>query len=260
MTCPKCNANNIEGSSFCVKCGTNLKGEGITPKVVEENKTPDFNYMRYISKILLKPITTFNNNEEQLNETKVSLTLAAIVSGLMVLVIVFQNVIANIVKTKFDYSTLKLKKVLDFDGLSNIEWLNVIFKNFFVFLGIIGLITIVYYLAGIKTKKTNKVVKILSITSTSLIPYVIISVFANELVKMIWLPLSFITTVSGIVYSILIFINLINEEFKYEIAELRVYLHSICLSIIGSTLWYLYIKFMVSSAGSKINDLLNILK
>lgn len=39
MTCPKCNANNIEGSSFCVKCGTNLKGEGITPKVVEENKT-----------------------------------------------------------------------------------------------------------------------------------------------------------------------------------------------------------------------------
>lgn len=98
MTCPKCNANNIEGSSFCVKCGTNLKDEGITPKVVEENKTPDFNYMRYISKVLLKPITTFNNNEEQLNDTKVSLTLAAIVSGLMVLAVVFQNIIANIVK------------------------------------------------------------------------------------------------------------------------------------------------------------------
>lgn len=25
MTCPKCGSNNIDGSSFCIKCGTNLK-------------------------------------------------------------------------------------------------------------------------------------------------------------------------------------------------------------------------------------------
>ena len=25
MTCPKCGANNIDGSSFCIKCGANLK-------------------------------------------------------------------------------------------------------------------------------------------------------------------------------------------------------------------------------------------
>ena len=42
MICPNCNSNNIEGSSFCVKCGANLK-EIQSPQPTQSNYEPIIN-------------------------------------------------------------------------------------------------------------------------------------------------------------------------------------------------------------------------
>ena len=110
MTCPNCGANNIDGSSFCIKCGTNLKDVQVNINVnnapmqseqpmnnqqeqpVQQpvyNNQPQnnyqqpmnnqnnvnvsnapLNYLMYIVAILLKPFKCFKEEETKLCNTK----------------------------------------------------------------------------------------------------------------------------------------------------------------------------------------------
>lgn len=61
MLCPKCNAENIEGSSFCIKCGTNLKEFTNTPiNPAPAMNEPNLNLNQQQNQNLNQPMN-FNN-------------------------------------------------------------------------------------------------------------------------------------------------------------------------------------------------------
>ena len=90
MKCPRCGTDILNGSTFCVKCGANLKeilnmNNNINNAPINEQvsnstfvETPNttnisnvsLNYLMYIIAILLKPIKCFKEEESKLNNSK----------------------------------------------------------------------------------------------------------------------------------------------------------------------------------------------
>jgi len=73
----------------------------------------------------------------------------------------------------------------------------------------------------------------------------------------IWAPLSIVALVIGIVYSVLIFFNLINNEVDLENTDLKIYFHLICLSILGIAGYYLFVNMLTSSITGELDNILN---
>lgn len=298
MTCPNCGANNIDGSSFCIKCGTNLKDVQVNINVnnapmqseqpmnnqqeqpVQQpvyNNQPQnnyqqpmnnqnnvnvsnapLNYLMYIVAILLKPFKCFKEEETKLCNTKTSLIFSSIIAGAMMLITLFKAMIAVVFTKTMDYSTFKYKTSVDFSRLKDLDWLSLIGKNLLIFAGVIVAISLVYYIVSLIFKKSTNFIKMLSISATSLIPYIVLGMIVSPLIGKIWAPLSIFAMVIGAVYSLLIFINLMNEDLVFDSVDAKIYFHLICLSILGSAGYYLYMKLMVSSVSNNLNDLLNL--
>lgn len=298
MTCPNCGANNIDGSSFCIKCGSNLKdiqqsnanidntsiqNEQLMNNQPEQpmqqqtiyNQTQNnyqqsinnqsnvnvsnapLNYFAYVIAILLKPFKSFKEEEKKLCNTKTSLIFSSIVAGAMMLITLLKAMIATVFTKSMDYSTFKYKTSVDFSRLKDLDWLSLIGKNLLIFAGVVVALALVYYIVSLIFKKSANFIKLLSISATSLIPYILLGMIVSPLIGKIWAPLSVFAMVIGAVYSLLIFINLINEDLSFDSIDLKIYFHLICLSILGSAGYYLYMKLMVSSVSTNINDILN---
>ncbi len=295
MICPKCGANNIDGSSFCIKCGTNLKEmpqmtqqpiNNVPPQnnqvaqttvqpvinyqpqtinqqpVINQNNAnvnnSPLNYLTYIINVLLKPFKTFKEEETKLCNPKTSLIFSAIVAVAMMLITLFKAMISSIFVKTIDYSTYEYKTTVNFSQLKNLDWVGLLVKNLLIFAGVIVAIALIYYIVSLIFKKSTNFIKMLSVSATSLIPYIGLGMIVSPILGKIWTPLSIIATVTGAVYSLLIFINLINEDLVFDNVDLKIYFHLICLSILGSAGYYLYMKLMFSSVSKDLNDLLNI--
>jgi len=314
MICPKCGANNIDGSSFCIKCGTNLKEmsqmtqqpinnmstQNVQPQnnqvtqmaaqpvinnqqpvinnqqpvinnqpqtinqqpVINQNNAnvnnSPLNYLTYIINVLLKPFKTFKEEETKLCNPKTSLIFSAIVAVTMMLITLFKTMISSIFVKTIDYSTYEYKTTVNFSQLKNLDWVGLLVKNLLIFAGVIVAIALIYYIVSLMFKKSTNFIKMLSVSATSLIPYIALGMIVSPILGKIWTPLSIIATVAGAVYSLLIFINLMNEDLIFDNVDLKIYFHLICLSILGSAGYYLYMKLMFSSVSKDLNDLLNI--
>lgn len=293
MTCPNCGANNIDGSSFCIKCGSNLKEiQQTTPlnstpiqnqqTVNIEQQQPIYNqqqnniqqpinnvqtanvsnaplnYLMYIIAVLLKPFKCFKEEETKLCNTKTSLILSSIIAGVMMLINLVTSMISVVFVKTMDYSTFKYKTSVDFSRLKDLDWLSLIGKNLLIYAGVIVAIALVYYIVSLIFKKSSNFIKMLSISATSLIPYIVLGMIVSPLIGKIWAPLSIFAMVIGAVYSILIFINLMNDDLVFDNVDMKIYFHLICLSILGSAGYYLYMKLMVSGISSDLNDILNL--
>lgn len=299
MTCPKCGANNIDGSSFCIKCGANLKelaqqfvstdNVGISiqnQQFAQQEQTvgneqpmqqqpiynnisssaqsntnvsnAQLNYLMYSVAILLRPFKCFKEEESKLSNTKTSLIFSSIVAGAMMLITLIKAMIATIFTKTMDYSTFKYKTSIDFGRLKDLDWLSLIGKNLLIFACVIVAIALVYYIVSLIFKKSTTFIKMLSISATSLIPYIVLGMIVSPIIGKIWAPLSIFAMVIGAVYSLLIFINIMNEDLTFDSVDTKIYFHLICLSILGSAGYYLYMKLMVSSVSNNLNDLLNL--
>ncbi len=300
MNCPNCGAENISGSTFCIKCGANLKElqsmnnnvnnvpmneqvaqpnfvesqnpqipqpiynqsqnnnqQPIQQPVNQQNNNTALNYVTYMISALLKPFKNFKTEEAKLCDTKISLILSAIIASLMMLITLVKSMISVIFVKSLDYSTFEYKTSVDFSRLKDLNWLSLIGKNLLIFAGVIAAIALVYYIVSLIFKKSANFIKLLSISATSLIPYIALGMIVSPLIGKIWAPLSIFAMVIGIVYSLLIFMNLIDADLSFDSIDLKIYFHLICLSILGSAGYYLYMKLMVSSVSSNLNDILN---
>ena len=310
MKCFKCQFENIEGSTFCVKCGTNLKeiqNSNVPSNVAnsEENRnemnmnfnenvniqnekvvnseqfdmheirnnqeqvvtnqssnasSEPLNYLMFLIAVLMKPFKCFKEEEAKLSNPKTSILLSAIISVIMTLVIIVKKVISTVVTKTMDPSTFKLKTTVDFGQLKDLEWMNLIFKNLLISAAIVVAIALVYYIISLMFKRFTDFIKILSISATSLIPYIVLGMIVSPLLGMIWAPLSMIAMITGTIYSLLIFISLMNEEIPFEDVNTKIYFHLICLSILGSAGYYCYLKFMTSAVPNSLKNVLNLIK
>lgn len=285
MICPKCGTNNIEGTAFCVKCGfsfNNVQQVSNTAGVSEQqvvyqqamnnqnnynqgvvNPNPGagdatFDYFKYFISALKNPFKAFKSEESKLSDTKISLIFSSLIALLMIFVNLFKTVFDIVMVKKYDYSAFKYKTTFDFENLSNVDWLSVIGKNILIFVGFIVLIAAVYYIVSLIFKKSASFVSMLSIAATALIPFILFSMIVSPLIGKIWEPLSAISMVIGVVYALMILVNLIDDYLQFDDIDLKIYFHLICLSILLCAGYYLYMKIMIGSISSGIDGFLDI--
>ena len=290
MICPKCSANNIDGSSFCIRCGENLKEiqqrEPINEAPVQNEQNNNFqqqpvynnqpqnnfqqpmnvtnvntaplNYLMYIIAVLLKPFKSFKDEEAKLNNSKTSFIFALIVTGAMTLINLITTIFATVRVASYSWSD-GYKYSWEWSNLKNIKWLEVIGKNFLIYACVILAITLVFYLGSLIIKKQLSFIKSLSISTTSVIPTVIGSMVLSPLAGMIWNPLSIVFMVGGAVYSLVILYELMNEELKLE-GDTKIYFNLVCLGILAVAGYYAYIELFMSSVTSSLNGLMDLFK
>ena len=215
------------------------------------------NYLMYIIAVLLKPFNCFKEEESKLTNTKTSLILSIVVAGSMMVIDLVKAMISAVFVKSFDLSTLEYKTSFDISGLENLDYLQLIGKNLLIYAGVIVAIALIYYLASLVFKKQTSFIKLLSITATSLIPYVVLGMVAAPLLSKIWSDLYLIIMIISIVYSLLIFINLINAEVDFADGDMRIYYNGICMAVLLIAAYYLIVNMITSTITSDFGSMLN---
>ncbi|MBQ7239856.1 MAG: zinc ribbon domain-containing protein [Bacilli bacterium] len=210
--------------------------------------TSPLNYLMFIIAIILKPFKSFKDEESKLTNPKTSLIFTLIITGAMTVI--------NLITTVFN--AVHVKSFLGetswvWDNLKNIKWLEVIGKNFLIYVGVIFAITVVFYLGGLVAKKQVNFIKTLSITTTSVIPAVICSFILAPIGGLIWSYLSVFFSITGIVYSLTIFTTLINEELKLT-EDMKVYFFTACFAILCCGAYFAVMKFIESYLTSSLTS------
>lgn len=284
MICSKCGANNIEGSSFCIKCGTNLKEiqqsqsfnrEPIqsqqqvsvqqenqmysqqqvnTQQNIQKTKEGSLNYFSYIIAVLLKPFKSFNEEEVKLSNAKNSLILTLIITIAMTLVNLVTTIFTTVRVSDFDWSA-GYTYSWQWDNLKYINWGSVIGKNFFMYLCAIFTVAAIFYIGSLIVKRELNFIKSLSITTTSILPAIMCSMIISPLIGKIWSPLSIVFTSVGIIYSLIILYELMNTELKLD-KDKKIYFNLVCFGILTIAGYYAFIKLFASSTG--LDGLLNL--
>lgn len=293
MECSKCGTYNSEGFKFCVKCGNNLEDTSTNDNLSENNTSVQpnlndnvvpvqqnesissvqhtnntsnekntnnisLNYFRYITSFLLKPFQTFKQEENKLSDTKISLILSGIVACAMMIINLLTSMISVIFVKTMDYSTFKYKTEINFEGLKNLDYVSLIFKRLLIYAVIIAVIAGIYYLASLVVKKSLSFIKTLSISASSLMPYAVMGMVVSPILGKIWAPLAVISAVIGIVYSIAIFVVLINDNIKFDRKDFEIYFHSVCITILVTAGYYAYIKLITSEITNQMGSYLDL--
>jgi len=215
------------------------------------------NYLMYIIAILLRPFKCYKEEEAKLANTKTALILSTIVAGSMMIIDLFKAMISAVFVKSFDLSTLSYKTSFEISGLKNLDYLQLIGKNLLIYAGILVAIALVYYLVSLVFKKQVNFIKLLSITSTSFIPYVLVGMVIAPILSKVWADLYLILIIISVVYSLLIFINLINDEIMFEDGDMKIYFNGICIAILLIAGYYLMINLITSSISSDLGSMLN---
>ena len=294
MICENCGTENSSEYSFCMKCGHELKPnqnkEVENLEIIEENNKPNqvietptqenqninnqnnqnqpnnlkqnnnISYVKYVIDFIKQPFKTFKENESNLIDKKTSLIFSGIVAVVMMVITLLKAMIMSVFSKTYDFSSLSTKTVIDFSRLENLDYVSLIFKNLIIYVAIIAIIALVYYIVSLVMKKNTDYFKMLVLTSTSIIPFIISGMLLAPILGIIWSLLGVVATIIGAVYSLLIFINLIDDEFKLESIDKKIYFHLICLSIIGSITYYLYFKIIFGSQSSSVSNILDLFK
>ena len=280
MICPNCGTENNESSSFCVKCGANLKEvktkevkveetpvveeavkENEAPKTVETSvkKTSSFNYIKFIIAFLMTPFKGFKDNEEYLSNTKNSLIISGGMAVIMMLITLFTSMINAIFAKTFDYTTFTYKTKVDFGRLGDLNYGSLIFKNLLIYAGIIAAVAVVYFLFAMVFKKKANYIKLLSITAVSLLPTVIGSMLIGPILGKIWSPFGVVISVASIVYTIAILVTLINDQVGLDNKNHTIYYHGMAITVLITAGYYIIMNVLLSSISNGASSILNML-
>ena len=275
MKCPKCGAESMEGSTFCVKCGTNMKEfkeevheeiEQAKPDVEETHEvkeeiksepvressggvaaaTAPLNYLMYLVSSVMKPKTTFEEEKEKLKDTKNAMVLAVISAGIMTIL----NVISTIITTVRVTSIFSETKWV-WENLKYIKWFEVIGKNFLIYAGIIFAIAGVFYIASLIIKKESNFMRLLSISATSMIPFAICGMLLSPIGGIIWSTLTLVFIIVGITYSLSILYNLLNLEIKID-GDIKIYFYAACTAVLLIAGYYICLKLIVGTVANSV--------
>lgn len=264
MICPNCGTENMDSSKFCVGCGKNLVSSSSEINTFEQsnpinNQSQNYtnnaynNYsvnvnnekMQYIFVIIaviLKPFTAFKEEIEKFSSLKNSIIMSLIMSVLATLVVLIQTMF-NAVR---EVSYFSSDTTWNFDNLKDLDYVQIIGRNFLVYLGIIVAIATIYYIASLIAKKQTNFSKLLGISATSISPFILCSLIISPLVSLIYAPLSIIISIIGGVYTIVIIYEMMNSEIALE-GNAKFYLNLICLSLLAISVYFLYTRVFMST-------------
>lgn len=187
-------------------------------------------YFSLIIGILLKPMSTFKNNGENLKIFKNSVILASIFGALMTLLFMVIEII-NAVRV-VEYSFFGPSETTwVFENIKNVDYLNIIY--YFIGMMIIFFaLSAVFYIGGLIAKKSVSFPKMLSIVTLSFSPVLIATVLTSML---FFLPGTVTLGILAVscTYFVILLIHFINEEVKFQSVNGTIYYTLACYGFIS---------------------------
>lgn len=292
--CSKCGTSNIVNTNFCVSCGNQLNTSNLNNSINTNHINPQFNnqmlqpnmesqlnintnqtnvqnnnqtinsvsvvksnvenmnYFKYIINSIIKPFDSFNKEKKKLSNFKNSGILLTIIVVALALV----NLISTMITSVRVISFWSGEVTWVWENLKNIAYFKIIIQNVLMYAGIIFAISGVYFLASLVIKKEAKFVKLLSAVITAFIPLAISMSILAPLLTIIYSYLGVVITIVGVVYFIIVLLELLNEQIIIENKNTRIYFHLICLSILLIVGSFVVYKFIFGSLVSGLGSLL----
>lgn len=197
-------------------------------KINNEKMVSNFNIFKYIINAFIKPFDTFKNNIDELAKPKYNLLIALIlILGLTIFGLFGTMINAVRVSSFFSSEVTWL-----WSNLKKVAYIKIIFTSLFMYAGIIYGISGVYFLAGLILKKDVNYMKISSSVLTSFIPFAFISIITS--ITSWFLPelLTLLLYVFSGIYTLMSFMELMNDQINIENKNNKIYFNFSCMSIL----------------------------
>lgn len=291
MICNQCNTENAEGSKFCIKCGNNLQQQTMYQQQVVNNTvqptmnmqepsminntqpvnningnqmnnsqvvqnitttSAPLNIIAFMIGAFIKPIRCFKEETSKLNNPKNSIIMGIIVTIASV-VFSLLNKVMSLVVVKDYYND---KTTWQWSNLENFEWFKVIGKDLLFFGGIIFGVALLFYLASLIIKKDTNYMKMVAITSIAILPAILGNLVLGPLLGQLWDKFAIAIPMLGNIYMLILMYELVNEEVKLE-GDAKIYFNLICFGILIIALYFINLKYTISTISSGYDDLLS---
>ena len=285
MNCPNCGSPVDAGAAFCNGCGANLAvatqqpintnqnmqqpmnnvqqpvnnqpmnqqpmnnmNQGmVNNQQPYQNNSGSLNFFKYMISVIIKPYDTYKTNESKFDDFKNSIILSIILVVIMGVANALTSIIA-VLKLASEYGGGGGEAVGEL--LKRGEFYGGIGKLMLLYIATIFIAAGVYFLASLIVKKDVKFPKLLGIAATALIPGGLIVCVLAPLGALISGTVAEVVAVVGIIYSVVVLIEIINDAIVMENKNSRIYLNinSISIILLGAALLvYLMKKEAVSS-------------
>lgn len=284
MICPKCSTQNIDGSKFCIRCGSVLSDSQINQTFNTQNTQSNISQSTQVSysdqinnsyleqtnnksitkisirecfyiilAVILKPFTAFKQELNKFNDFKSSAILSLAVSIIATLISLVKTMISSVRVTSYWSSEVEWV----WENLKEINYIKVIGTNFFIYLGIIALIAGIYYIGSLIIKKQTNFARLLGISAMAVSPMLICSLILSPLLSLVWVELAMPITLIGAVYTLVILYEGINSEILLD-GNAKYYFNLVCFSILGIVMYYLCIELFMSSISGGFEDIMDL--
>jgi len=213
-------------------------------------------YIIFVIAALLKPVTTF--------KTKLKVHSDFKTIGIFTAVVAFVAMILNLIHQIIAYVRIPVIEGAGWFGggtvtghewywgnMSELPWLNLIVRNFFIYLGIIVAIALVYFLAGRIVRKDAAFQRALSVATISAIPVILNAFILAPLLGWLHLHLAVMITVITLIYAFALLISGMNQELDLKDDDLRLYVNTACIAILLIIGYFI----MVQLAENMLNGL-----
>lgn len=214
-------------------------------------------YFFIILAVILKPFTAFKEELNKFNSFKNSAIMSLIVSGAATLINLITTMLNSVMVKSYDWSSGGYKTTWTWENLKEIKYLEVVGKNFLIYLGVIVAIAVVYYIASLIVKKQTNFSRLLGISAIAVAPMLVCSLVLSPLLALIWAELSMPITLIGAIYTIVLVYEGMNNEVLVE-GNAKYYFNLVCLSILGIAAYYLYMKLFMSSISGGLEDIMDL--
>jgi len=267
MKCSNCGAEIEKNESKCKECGTEFfeETEVVDEKKVGEDdnskvekrkyilldifdfKTAFVECIRLMLGVFLKPITYFKSGIEEYSDIRKTGILVLLVSIIRVFINLISSMISTIFMKEINFWTGASKLSISFVRLTNLNYFDLIFKQFFGFIIVVAAVAGIYYVVSLIMKKTTNYFRLVAITTVSFVSFIIVSTIISTIVSYIYAPASLFLVIASFIYSMFTFIAGIDNEVKFDDSNFKVYFHAICLTIIIIVAYYVFSNMLFTS-------------
>lgn len=227
--------------------------------VNSNTSTSKVSFMEYffiILAVILKPFTSAKEESNKFNDFKNSAVMSLIVSGVATIVKLITTMLNAVIVKGFDWKSGDYQTTWVWENLKELEYLELIGKNFLIYLGVIAAIAGVYYLASLVFKKQANFSRLLGLSAISITPMLVCSLVLSPLLTLIWSKLTIPVILIGFVYTVIMIYEGMNKEIPLE-GDFKYYFNLICLSVLGFLAYYLLMKSLMTSISGGLDDLMN---
>lgn len=298
MQCPNCHTENSDTSRFCIRCGLPFTSNAtpnnqssaptsqapatnanMTEQYVAQNQATSApapaagptpvsvkapNFLALIIAIFIKPITTLKEELPKFASFKNSGIMAIITTAIATIFSLITTIFSTVYYKHCSLFSGECEVEWEWDNLENIEWFELIIKQFFGFLVVMVVLAAIFFAASRIFKQTQtNFPRTMAVVALAFLP-ITISFLAPTL-SLIHATVGMIISTFSIIYGLCIFYEGMSLETKLE-NDKKIYylLTSVALimvamivasAIFGDSLTQ-YVN-LPSSSSSSLLDLMN---